>query len=371
MPKPLDRPRSLVRPILRSLAVALAFPGGPAAAAGETTITIAAVSTRGHLLQPEGGDVEAGVRAAVDRLNAGGGLLGRQLIIAAFDDQCSRAEAEAVAARVAMAGAALVVGHPCPGAAVAAAPIHARAGTLMIATGARHPRLTEPRIGPLVFRLAGRDDRLARELATAVAARFAGARVAIVHDKSVQARGLADACERELKGLGIQPILREAYVAGEKQYNALVDRLIAADIRVAIMPAQPIEAGIMLARLREAGHDLTMIGSDILAVPEIEATAKANGDRLLLMLPWRPAGAPTPSPSPSATHLAARAAIEAWAEAVHKAQSLEAAAVAQALENGTAATAIGPLGFDARGDALIPSYVLSNWREGRWQQVTP
>ena len=364
---------------LGRLALAVALMTGsctPTAGAGEPII-VAAVSTRGSLLQPEGGDVETGVREAVQRLNAAGGVLGRPLEVASFDDRCNRTEAEGIAAQAVALSATLVVGHLCPGAATVAAAASARAGILMIGPGVRHSRFTTPRAGPVIFRLAGRDDRLASELATAVALRFAGHRIAIAHDRSAQARGLADQIEREFKAVQLAPVLRDSYVAGEKQYNQLVDRLIAANAQIVVIPAQPIETGIILARARSLGADLTLVGSEILAVPEIEATAKAFGDHLLLMLPWMPAAkaegaAPQADRAPvGATRLLARAAVEAWAAAAGKAQSLDSAAIGRALETETAATAIGPLRFDARGDALIPSYTLSSWRDGRWQPIVP
>ena len=98
------------------------------------------------------------------------------------------------------------------------------------------------------------------------------------------------------------------------------------------------------------------------------------------MLPWTPtlAAAETgggtsvgrqPPIHPAA--ILARAGIEAWVNAVRRARTLDVTAVSRVLETEAAATVLGALRFDLKGDALIPSFAPHRWVEGRWQARAP
>ena len=71
------------------------------------------------------------------------------------DDNCAAKEAEEAARALIAQGVALVVGHPCAAAAIAAAKVYAPAGIVFLAPATRNPALTEPRAGPTIFRLGG------------------------------------------------------------------------------------------------------------------------------------------------------------------------------------------------------------------------
>jgi ABC-type branched-subunit amino acid transport system substrate-binding protein len=148
------------------------------------------------------------------------------------------------------------------------------------------------------------------------------------------------------------------------------------------MPAQPVELGLVLDSLRRAGVEAPLIGGDVLAVPAILPVARREGDRLVLLLPWtglehasetNGSLAPPRDLAPTGQHdlAAARArtaaAIEAWAAAIRSTGSIEPAGIAAALRSAKVPTSVGPLGFDAAGDALVPSYLPHVWRDGAWR----
>ena len=348
----------------------------PTPAARAEEIVIAAVTPRPGLAQSDP-DIATAISLALAEIAKSGGLLGRTVRLISYEEDCSRAEAETTAGQIVARGASFVIGHACSAAAIAAAPVYARNRILMISPGARSPRLTEPRAGPSVFRLAGRDDRFGAETAALIASRFADRRVAIVNDKSLQARTLADAADREMRARGITPVLREAYIAGERAYNKTIDALAAAEADVVVVPAQPVEAGIILDGLRARKVGATLIGSEILAVPEIESKAKRAGTGIILMLPWSPAAAngavkegstsTSRQPNESPAAVLVRAGIQGWAHAVRRAGTFDAEAVGRVLESEAASTALGALQFDLKGDALIPSFAPHTWVDGRWQ----
>ena len=314
---------------------------------------------------PGAGAVSAGVGAAVDRLNSAGGVGGRRLVMVTERDACSAQAGAAAAAKVAALAPALVVGHVCSSSAIAAAPVYAAASVLMITPGATAGRLTDRRAGATIFRLAPRDDRFGPEAAALIAARFPSARVAIVADRSLEVVSLADAAARALAGLGLAPVLRESYVSGEREYHALVRRLVTAGADLLVLPAQPVEARIIFEAWRRSVPNGILVASVLLAVPDGERLAESAGERLLLLMPPRAAF------DPAALAARAGAAVEAFAHAVAAAGTAEPAAVARRLTDAAMPTGMGSIAFTRSGDLAAPSLAPHVWRQGRWQEVLP
>jgi len=67
--------------------------------------------------------------------------------------------------------------------------------------------------------------------------------------------------------------------------------------------------------------------------------------------------------------LRAEAALEVWAAASARAGTTAALPVAAEARRVSAPTAVGELRFDEAGDALVPSYVPSIWRNGGWKPL--
>ena len=329
-------------------------------------------STAGTSVVPR--PVGGGVDDMVRDINRRGGLLGRRLAVIHENDRCEADEAAAIAARAVEQGARIVVGHVCSSGAIRAAAIYAEAGVLMIATGPRHPRLTVPAGRRGIFRLAGRDDRQAESIATLIATSFPAARMAVVHDQSLQGRGMADEIRRSAIGAHVAPLLVAPFVTGTKDYGALVAQIIEAKIDLVVFSSQPLEASIILDQAQSAGARVeTAVGTDAFAADEPPARLLAATREFLVMLPWpgqeagvgAGAGTGDVAPHDSARKLAG-AAVEIWARAVARAGSFEVDGVVAAMSSPIAAAG-DTVRFDDKGDAMVPSFVPHVWREGRWQ----
>ena len=354
---------------------------GPAAAEH----LIAVVATKGSPHQPFGTEVVEGTKAAVARLNATGGVLGDTARVVAWSEDCSRERAIAIAEEIARLRPQVVVGHLCAGAAMAAAPVYAQAGILLIAPGVRLPALTASAHSGLVLRLAGRDDRFASDTVGFIARRYPGLSVALVADRTRQARGLAAGIGAELRRQQVALSHDERIESGEKSYDAVAASILSSGAGVVVMPAQPIELGVLVASLRRAGVEAPLVGSEILAVPSLITTAEQEAGRLVLMLPWtglESAGEERTGRVAAgvgeqdhrlqrAARRRAEAAVEVWAQAAVRAKSAEPAAVASAAREAAAATVSGSIRFDAAGDAVIASYVPHVWRDGDWRPLEP
>ncbi|MFN0219904.1 MAG: branched-chain amino acid ABC transporter substrate-binding protein [Hyphomicrobium sp.] len=312
------------------------------------------------------------VRDAAAILNAAGGANGETFAVESVDDGCARGKAADVAGELATRKVALVLGHPCTPAALAAADVYGKASILFIATATRHPALTAKRAGPTIFRIVGRDDRQG-ELAGRILARAAPKqRVAVVHDRSQYGRRLAEAAAAAFKReRGADPITA-TIIGGDLDYKRTVSKV--KDAQIVFFAGFPLEGGLIYSGLRDAGSKAEFIGSDSLATEEFSMTfgERAKGVRVLVSSSAA-AGLAAPAESSSrddadaAQEAArARAAIEVFAAAARKAESNDPAKVAAALAAGTFVTALGPIGFTSEGDARIPSFQLVEWQGKAW-----
>lgn len=316
-----------------------------------------------------------GIRQALERdvasLNAGGGILGSSVRLAVADDGCQAASAEAAARLLLAEAPAVIIGHPCSGAAVAASSVYRSQGKLFIAVGARHPALTEaagPPESQVVFRLAGRDDRQGQAAAQWLLENAPGKRIAIILDRTAYALGVADGARRALKDAGIAepPIL--ALVAAKAAYPDILAKLKSLDAEAVLFAGYPNEAAIILEGVRREGLKLAFLGSDSLATPEF--AQRIGPDRTTHVLMRLEPGDVADEGAYGPMARRAEAALEICAQAARAANSLEPTAVAAALRGGDFETrTMGRVSFDARGDSREPSYGIAQALGEQWKLI--
>ena len=158
----------------------------------------------------------------------------------------------------------LVIGHPCSNAAIAAANLYARGQVPFVAIGPRAPELTAKPAGPAVFRIGGREDREAADTVAVFAPILSSVRVAVVHDRTAMARGLAEAVASGLKRRGVSDIAIEAIVAGERDYGAQVQRLKSLNAGAIYFAGFPAEAALIFDGAKAAGLTARFIGCSAL-----------------------------------------------------------------------------------------------------------
>jgi branched-chain amino acid transport system substrate-binding protein len=286
---------------------------------------------------------------------------GRPIHMTEVDDGCDAGRAEGAARKIVTDKPDLVIGHPCPAAAIAAAKVYAAAGVLFIALGVRHPDLTDKRAGPTIFRLAGRDDRQGQAAAAELLALAPQGKIAIVQDRTAYARSLTVAVMGELSARKIAPPAVIPIVAGRRDYDAEMQKLKSSPPEAVFFAGYPSEAAVVLRSLRNAGIAAALIGSDANATDEFGAAA-ASVD------PSTPAvkvmmRAPQSGGMNSADlKWAASRALTTWLSLKANTPSIDVAARLAVSEVGWE----HGVRFDAKGDARIPSFAAVPLVAGRW-----
>jgi branched-chain amino acid transport system substrate-binding protein len=348
-----------------------------AAAATGREITIALVAPLNGPQAAEGEALKRAAERAVATINAQGGVNGRTVVLFSEDDGCDDSRAAAVAATVADRQPAVVVGHPCGAAAVAASRVYAAKGVLFIAAAPRHPDVTRKRAGSSVFRIGGRDDLQGAATAGYLAQSYKGRRLAIVHDRTRYARTLVDAMRRVLGDSLGAAVPEFGVVAASKDFAATVAGITSHGADVVYFAGFPSEAVAIWTQLTAAGLSPDIVGSDALArsAAELQAVAAARPGAVRVVVPFFPADTDgvraltaelgNMPPSALTGSVAVHAAIEAWAAAVREIGTAQASAVAGRLAARPLETIIGGLAFDAGGDARLPSFAVAIYDNGR------
>jgi branched-chain amino acid transport system substrate-binding protein len=326
-----------------------------------------------------GEQMRAGAAQAVADINEAGGINGETLVLHEMDDACDAKQADAAANQLAGRGVAMVVGHLCLGASIAASQVYALNHIVQISPGTTYPAFTDERPGPGVFRLAARDDQQALVAGTFLATHFADARIVIVNDDSIYGKGLADAVREAMNAAGKRETLTVEYEGAGDNYQELVLRLKASDIDVVFVGGYAADIGVIARQMREAAMDATLIAGDALAADEFPQIAGGASEGTLMTFPSDLRRSPEAATvvrelrsqgiEPEGYVLAAYTAVQVWAAAATAAGSTAFDAVVPALGAGDFPTVLGRVSFDANGDANLPGFTFYEWKGGSYDYL--
>jgi branched-chain amino acid transport system substrate-binding protein len=324
---------------------------------------------------------ERGVELAVAELNEAGGVLGETVEVVTVDDYCDGEQAVAAAKKLVADGVVAVVGHTCSGAAIPASAVYEEAGIVMISNTATNPKLTDQGFRH-IFRMVARDTLQGEMAAAYLAERWADGRIAILHDGQAYGQGLAEETRRQLEVRGVKASIFEQITPGRADYFDTLAQLKAAGVDVLFYGGYQPEAALLIRQARDRGDNLQMVGSDALVTEYFWHVAgpAAVGVRFVSMADARMNDAAAPvvdkfraeGYEPEGITLYSYAAVQAWAQAVAKAGTVESEAVAEALRTHEFDTVLGRIGFDERGDVYgYEPFTWYVWQEGDYAPAEP
>lgn len=341
-------------------------------------ITIAAVGPLTGQDAPTGEQMQRGAEAAVEIINAGGGVLGQKLHLVLKDDACDPKQAVAVANELSGEGVFGVVGHMCSGSSIPASKTYNEEGLLMISPSATSPALTDQGFND-VFRTCGRDDQQGETIAAFIAKRYPGKAIAIVHDKTAYGQGLADEVRKKLGKLGLKEKIYESISRGERDYGSLVSKLKENGIDVLFFGGYHTEAGLIVRQMRDQGLKTVFIGDDDLTTREFWSITGDAGEGSFMSFNTDPRTRPEAADAvkrlrasgfdPEGTTLYTYAAVQVMAESIRRAGAADPKKAIAALHEGSYPTVIGDITFDRKGDVTKPDYIIYQWTKGVYVPV--
>lgn len=207
-------------------------------------------------------NTERGARLAADRINAAGGIGGREVRLLVEDSECSPERATAVLdGWVSRGDVPAVVGAICSSDVLAMAPIAERGEVVILSTGASNPTISDA--GDFIFR-NWPSDRIQGELTADHAFERGLRNVAILYVDNAYGQGLEAVFGEHFRELGgaIALAPSESYAEGDDDFRAQLARIRDAGADALYLPAYTREYPAILAQARELGLEIPVIASE-------------------------------------------------------------------------------------------------------------
>lgn len=363
---------------MAAVLASLVFAGGAMAA---DPIKIGVAGPHSGDLAPYGIPTKEAVSLVVEKVNAGGGLLGRDVEVLAMDDQCKPEIATNVATKLASQDVDVLVGHVCSGATKAALGIYMEAEVIAVSPSATNPPLTKSGDYPNFYRTIAPDDEQGRLAADFVTEELRAEKVAIIHDKGDYGKGFADFSRQFIEEGGqAEIVMFEGITPGAMDYSAVVQRLRFKRADAVIFGGYHPEASKLIAQMKRKRIRADFIGPDGIKDEGFLEIAGADAEGIYATGPMdvtryeenkeaRAAYVEKYGKEPGTFFDQGYAAIQALVNAIEVAGSTEYEALEKALKNNPVETAVGRIKFDEKGDAEGVGFSVYQVRGGKFVEM--
>jgi len=216
------------------------------------------------------------MQLATEEINAGGGVLGKQIKLIVEDDQCKPEEAANAAQKLIQQDQVLcVLGEVASSNSLAAAPICQRAQTPMVTPSSTNPAVTKT--GDYIFRVCFTDDFQGLVMSKFASQKLKAKTAVIFSDvASDYSKGLSSVFRATFTADGRKILAEESYNQGDKDFRAQLTKFKDLDPDVMYVPGYYGEVALILSQARQLGLKATGIGGDGWDSPKlVEIAGKA------------------------------------------------------------------------------------------------
>ncbi len=316
----------------------------------------------------EGTGFVRAVTMLAEEINADGGINGREIQIIQGDDKGDPKEATLVAQRLVNQGVVAVVGAYNSTATEPASAIYNEAGVLHVTPSSTATGLTEKGYDQF-FRTCFLDDRQGLFAAEFMTGTLGAKKIALIHDNTTYAKGLADWTKIYLEELGAEVVFFDAIVPGEREFGPTLTRLKNVNPDAIYFTGYFSEGGLLLKQARDMGITSTFVAGNANNNADfIEIAGIQNAKGAIITTEPIPTDIDYPEARkfiddyqarygempPSIWTLSAADAFRVVVEAIEKTQSTDKDKLANYLHNTMKdfPGITGPITFDEKGDRL-------------------
>jgi branched-chain amino acid transport system substrate-binding protein len=203
-----------------------------------------------------------GTALAIDDLNAAGGVLGKKLELHMEDDQSQAGQPATVVRKLISRDVVVaMLGEVASSRSLEAAPICQQNNVPMISPSSTNPKVTE--VGDFIFRVCFIDPFQGTVMANFSLNTLHLKNVAVLTDvKSDYSVGLAKFFKESFSGGGGKIVAEQNYSGGDKDFNAQLTSIKAANPDGIFVPGYYTEVGLIILQARQLGLTVPIFGGD-------------------------------------------------------------------------------------------------------------
>ena len=233
-----------------------------AAFAAPKAVKIGGVAPLSGPVAVYGVECKNGIDLAVEEINAAGGINGAKIVFICEDDEGDAAKSvNAYKKLVSKDKARIVIGSLTSGCTLAITQLAQAQKVLQIAPAATAPAITDA--GNFIFRTCFIDPFQGRVGGKFAADNLGCKKAAILYDiGNDYSVGLMENFEKEFKAQGGSVVAKESYGTGDKDFNAQLTKIKAANPDVVYLPDYYGTVALIAKQLRAQGINTPIVGAD-------------------------------------------------------------------------------------------------------------
>jgi branched-chain amino acid transport system substrate-binding protein len=203
-----------------------------------------------------------GIKMAADEVNAAGGINGKQIELLVQDDRSDASEAATIVTKfVTQDQVHAILGEVASSRSIAAAPIAQNAKIPMLTPSSTNPEVTKK--GDYIFRSCFIDPVQGAAIAQFGAKTLNAKRAALMVDrKNDYSTGLEKVISEVFTRLGGQIVVTQSYQAGDQDFNAQITSIKGANPDVIFVPGYYGDVGLFAKQARDKGITVPLLGGD-------------------------------------------------------------------------------------------------------------
>jgi branched-chain amino acid transport system substrate-binding protein len=235
---------------------------GTNAGAGDATIKVGEFASLTGSEATFGQSSHNGTALAMDEVNAAGGVLGKKIDLLTEDNQSQAGQSATVVRKlISSDGVVAILGEVASSRSLEAAPICQQNNIPMISPSSTNPKVTQ--VGDYIFRVCFLDSFQGAILADFAKKDLKLNSVAILSDvKSDYSMGLASFFKAEFLKHGGTIAAEQNYSGGDKDFNAQLTAVKAANPGGIFVPGYYTEVGLIALQARQLGINCPILGGD-------------------------------------------------------------------------------------------------------------
>lgn len=220
-----------------------------------------------------------GIKLAFKEINAGGGVLGKQLEFIAADNKSEPSEStNATTKLITQDKVVAVLGAIASTNTLAAVQVATDNKVPLLTPTSTNPKVTfdNGKVRDYVFRSCFIDPFQGTVMASFASKSLKAKTAAIYTDNSSDySKGLTEVFEKSFTEMGGKVVAKEAFLQKDQDFKATLTKLKAANVEVIFIPAYYEEVGRIVKQARELGITVPLLGTDGWDSPKLVEIASA------------------------------------------------------------------------------------------------